>query len=513
MCFYWGILSSFNMIGPFILSFDASTCCAVLALALTLLMSLRIHGRPKNLPPLPGVALPFIGHTYLLKKNPRRQIKQWADKHDVFTLQMGSQNNVFINSLEAMKEAFIKKADCFSDRNEYFFLARHFSHATKGLIFSSGDNWKSQRSHSLSILRKFGMGKNTLAEKIMEEVSCFTEELARKNGQPSDIGHLTYASVSNVICSLIYGRRFEFDDPKFIQMMQILNELTRCNIGTSILNVIPELFYLPIDIFQGKAIINAYSQLREFTRQMIAKIRSEFEGNSLANYISAYSDAMRKELHSLQTTYLDEINLARNIEELFLGGTETTSATILWCLLYALNFPDVQKKIFNDIANYVGTERLPNIDDKPKLKYLTAFIMEVQRISSIVPLSIPHLCNADSTVAGYFIPKGSVVMPNLDAVLRSKEIWGDPETFRPERFLDEQGDIIRREEFIPFSIGRRRCLGESLAKMELFLYLSTLFQRFEFVPASPDKFPHLNDTFGGVAAPESFEIRCVERTI
>ena len=95
--------------------------------------------------------------------------------------------------------------------------------------------------------------------------------------------------------------------------------------------------------------------------------------------------------------------------------------------------------------------------------------------------------------------------------LTVKKIWGDPENFRPERFLDEHGNIIKREELIPFSIGRRICLGESLAKMELFLYLATLFQKFEFLPASPDKVPPLTAPWGAVITPELSEFRCVER--
>ncbi|KAK6965386.1 cytochrome P450 2U1-like isoform X2 [Biomphalaria glabrata] len=183
----------------------------------------------------------------------------------------------------------------------------------------------------------------------------------------------------------------------------------------------------------------------------------------------------------------------------------------MWCLLYMLYYPEVQQKIYKEIVEQIGTERPPNITDKSNLKYLTAVIMEVQRKASIVPLSLPHLCNKDTTLAGYNIPKGTIVMPNLDAIHSSKEIWGDPENFRPERFLDAKGNIIKKEELMPFSIGRRICLGESLAKMELFLYLSTLFQKFEFLSASPDKVPPLQDTWGLVAAPEHFEIRCVER--
>ncbi|KAH9510282.1 cytochrome P450 2 sub U member 1 [Bulinus truncatus] len=500
-----------EMFNDFFSSYVEHTALLPVLLLPLLVIYLRSR-RPKNLPPSPGVALPVVGHLYMLEKNPRKQLKQWADKYgDVFTLKMGSQTAVFINTYEAMKEAFVKKADYFSDRNENFFVARHIPHYTKGVIFTSGANWKSQRTTSLSILRNFGMGKNILADKIMEEVSCYVKILSDKNGQPSNICRLTNMSVSNVISSIMFGQRFEFDDPKFIAMIDWFNEGLSIESGTLVLNFVPSLFYLPFDFFKGKRLIHIVSEVQSFFMKKIIELKKGFDVNSLNNYTVAYIDAMKKEKRTCDVNYLDEINLSQNIYGLFIAGSETTSTTILWCLVYALNYPDVQKKIFHEIEEHIGTDRLPNISDKPKMKYLTAFIMEVQRIASIVPLSIPHFCNTDTAVAGYTIPKGAAVLPNLDAVLGSKEIWGDPETFRPERFLDEQGNIVKREELIPFSIGRRVCLGESLANMELFLYLSTLFQKFEFLPASSDNVPPLTEIFGLVAAPEQFEIRCVER--
>ncbi|KAK6965388.1 cytochrome P450 2U1-like isoform X1 [Biomphalaria glabrata] len=485
---------------------------AILAAVLLLLVTFYIRSRqPKTLPPSPGAALPLIGHLHLLGKNPRRRFKQWAQEYgDVFTLQMGPQRTIFVNTLEAMKEAFIKKADFFSDRSQNNIIGRHASNFFHGIISTSGPNWKAQRTTSLAILRNFGMGKNMLAEKILEEVSFYTKELGNSKGKPCDIHYLTNMSVSNVISSIIFGKRFEFNDPKFIKKIEIFNDLVKLSTGVIVLNFFPSLYYLPFDMFKGKKLIQLYFAMRDFTDEMISEVKMRHDSGNLDNYIVAYIEEMEKEKQVGQH-FLDELNLARNIDNLFIAGSETTSTTIMWCLLYMLHYPEVQQKIYKEIVEQIGTDRPPNITDKSNLKYLTAVIMEVQRKASIVPLSLPHLCNKDTTLAGYNIPKGTIVMPNLDAIHASKEIWGDPENFRPERFLDAKGNIIKREELMPFSIGRRICLGESLAKMELFLYLSTLFQKFEFLPASPDKVPPLHDTWGLVAAPEPFEIRCVER--
>ncbi|XP_055863880.1 cytochrome P450 2U1-like [Biomphalaria glabrata] len=495
-----------------VLSYVSDTTC--LAFIIIILIALYFRSRqPTNLPPSPGAALPIIGHLYMLEKNPRKQFKQWSEKYgDVFTLQMGPQRTIFVNTYEAMKEAFIKKGDYFSDRQNDNFLAKHIPQFTNGVILASGADWKAQRTTSLAILRNFGMGKNILAEKITEEISYFIRELAKANGKPRDIRYLTNMSVSNVICSIIFGKRFHYDDPKFQKQIELFTEVVKTNTGVLLLNFFPSLYYLPFDLFKGRQLMKLYSEVLSHTSHMVEEIQKSYDPENLDNYIFAYIDAMKKEKLSGESCYLSEVNLERNIDSLFIAGSETTSTSILWCLLYMLNYPETQKNMYDELLEHVGTERTPQLADKSKLTYLTAFIMEVQRKSSIAPISFPHLCTENVTLAGYAIPKGTLVMPNIDAVHGSKEIWGDPDNFRPQRFLDEQKRIIKREEFIPFFIGRRICLGESLATMELFLFLSTLIQKFEFLPASSDKVPPLSDTWGLVCAPEPYEIRCVERT-
>ncbi|KAK0061484.1 cytochrome P450 2J1 [Biomphalaria pfeifferi] len=187
---------------------------------------------------------------------------------------------------------------------------------------------------------------------------------------------------------------------------------------------------------------------------------------------------------------MDERNLLRSVFDLFIAGTETTSTTICWFVLYMLNYPQVQKKIFDEIEAHIGTERVPSIQDRPKLVYLSAAIKETQRLSSITPQSVMRFCSKTHTIRNYTIPEGSLIAPNLDSVLLDKKIWGsDADVFNPDRFIDTNGQLKKPEEFIPYGVGRRVCLGESMAKTELFLYLSSLIQRFLLLPVHPDQ-PH-----------------------
>lgn len=383
----------------------------------------------------------------------------------------------------------------------------------KGVAFSSGHYWKEQRSVALTILRKFGMGKNILADRIQDIVSSYVDYLARLKGNPIDIRTMTNISACNVICSIIIGHRFDYDDKEFHKLIAHLNSTALDQKNVSLINYIPWLKYLPGDLFMAKKItINVQAVLNMLKKFIAAKSRNIVDSNDAENFIEAYLLEKKKKVEAGVSTYLDDDSLTKIINELFGAGTETTSTTIYWCVLYMLNYPDVQEKVHQELMEHVGSHRVPNMQDKTKLNYLNAVIMETQRLASIVPLSLLHLCSENVTLNGYTIPKGTYIVPNLDSVLHDKTIWGkDAMSFKPERFLDSTGKLQDREELIPFGIGRRVCLGEALAKMELFLFLSNMFQRFQFLPKDKSPPSCTEYRFGLTCAPQSYEVRMVPR--
>ncbi|NXL96157.1 CP2K1 protein, partial [Alectura lathami] len=117
-----------------------------------------------------------------------------------------------------------------------------------------------------------------------------------------------------------------------------------------------------------------------------------------------------------------------------------------------------------------------------KMPYTDAVVHEIQRFANILPLNLPHETTMDVTLKGYFIPKGTYIIPLLNSVLQDKTQWEKPYSFHPEHFLDSKGNFVKKDAFMPFSAGRRICAGETLAKMELFLFFTSLLQRFTFQP-------------------------------
>ncbi|MEQ2182298.1 Cytochrome P450 2K1, partial [Goodea atripinnis] len=133
------------------------------------------------------------------------------------------------------------------------------------------------------------------------------------------------------------------------------------------------------------------------------------------------------------------------------------------------------------LARVIGGREV-QVEDRKNLPYTNAVIHEIQRLGNILPTAIPHKTSQDVTFQGYFIKEGTTVLPLLTSVLYDESEWESPHTFNPSHFLDMEGKFIKRDAFLPFSAGRRVCLGESLAKMELFLFFTSLMQCFQFTP-------------------------------
>ncbi|KAK0061504.1 cytochrome P450 2J1 [Biomphalaria pfeifferi] len=371
----------------------------------------------------------------------------------------------------------------------------------KGLIVTSGQVWKEQRSVGLSLLRNFGFGKNILAERIQDEVSHYLDQLKNYDGKPVDIKRITTESAANIICSIVIGKRFEYNDPTF---QRLLTEIAVCfssHKQAALITFFPFLKYLPghqILVQNVKSILN-------IEKDFIVKSENKDPDDI---FIASYVAERDSRIASGETT-MDEMNLLKSVFVLINGGTETTTTTICWFVLYMLNYP---QKIFDEINTHIGNNRVPSNQDRPKLVYLNAAIKETQRLASIVPQSVIRICSKTQTIRNYAIPEGSLIVPNLDSVLLDKKIWGsDADVFNPDRFIDSKGQLKKPEEFIPFGVGRRVCLGESMAKTELFLYLSSLIQRFHLLHVHPDPRPLLDYIHGITMIPKPYQLKLFER--
>ncbi len=174
-------------------------------------------------------------------------------------------------------------------------------------------------------------------------------------------------------------------------------------------------------------------------------------------------------------------HLSSMVQDLFVAGTETVSNTLDWAILYVTYYPDIQARIYNEIEKVLGRERYPTESDRFKLPYIEAFINETMRYHCAGPILVPKSTTCDVFFKGYQIPENTFVMINMWSCMRDVSYWSEPEKFQPMRFIDESGKFDNRNPaMMPFSIGKRACTGEAVARLQLFLIFTSLLQKFSF---------------------------------
>lgn len=260
---------------------------------------------------------------------------------------------------------------------------------------------------------------------------------------------------------------------------------------------------------------NVLDENLEFFTKTVEEHKKNLNEDDLKDFIDVYLAEVKKTSDPSSKFYgeMAEKQLIATLFDTFLAGSDTTATTVAWTVLYLCTFTEVQKKLQTEIQEITGDERKVSVLDRPQMPYAQAVIDEVFRYSSIVPTGVPHRALAEREFRGYHIPKDALIQPNMQHFHFNPKYFPEPNKFRPERFLSEDGTKYKRNENLqPFQIGRRQCAGESLARDSAFLYITNLFQQFsvEFHPDSPRN-PEFESEVGFLRAPLPFSVVMTDR--
>ncbi|KAM4045308.1 cytochrome P450 2J4-like [Anomaloglossus baeobatrachus] len=452
----------------------------LLVILLTCLISikyLKVLWATRSLPPGP-IPFPFIGNLWTLsfKLHPVILTKLAKSYGNIYTIWLGETPLVVLNGCKSVRDGIVAHSDALSGRPVASLLKDLLG--GKGIFMANGRTWKQQRRFGLMTLKNLGLGKSSLESQIQKEARCMVDLFTTKKGEPFDPSYILEHSVANIISALVYGHRFPFDDITFKDLLKSYHYIVE-NIGSSwarLYDAFPWLMRHIPGPHQGS--FRHMNHLNEYSKKQIEIHKEKRSSEEPQDVIDYYLDQIEKSRDYTDSTF-DEENLLAVITDLFGAGTETTTISLQWGLLYMVAFPDIQQTVQKELESVLNGSQVC-YEDRKHLPYTNAVIHEILRYANIAAVGIPRTCIKDLRVRNYSLQKDTMVLANLDSVLYDPQCWKDPNRFNPQNFLDIDGNFLMNEAFMPFSGGSRVCLGEQLARFELFIFFSTLMQSFSF---------------------------------
>uniref|UniRef100_G1KU82 Uncharacterized protein n=1 Tax=Anolis carolinensis TaxID=28377 RepID=G1KU82_ANOCA len=452
-----------------------------------LFSSFKMYKKIVQLPPGPTPWL-FLGN--LLQKNvlPLRTFyPKLVEKYGpIFTVWMGPNPAVVLCGYEVVKDALVNHAEAFGGRHITPILDRVYN--AQGMMTKDDAKWRELRRFTLSTLRDFGMGKKSMSERIQEEACCLVKDITA--GETFDVSQSFTNASSNVIYSVIFGRRFDYQDEMIKRNLRIAKQVI--SLSVSYTGMLFLCFPQMMDYLPGphEKVFADCKELQAHFREVIKSHELTLDPENPRDYIDCFLIKLEKEKNSPGTLYSKE-DLVMCVLELFLAGTTTVSRTLHFAIFMMARFPDIQAKVQEEINEVIQNNHVPGMEDRMRMPFTNAVIHEIQRYLKTRTDNFPHSTTCCVEFRGFTIPKGTAFIPNFISANFDPLHWETPEEFNPAHFLDNKGQFRKNNAFMTFSAGKRSCLGEVLARMELFLFFSTLLQNlcFQLVEEVPDMDP------------------------
>uniref|UniRef100_A0A0E0KMR5 Tyrosine N-monooxygenase n=1 Tax=Oryza punctata TaxID=4537 RepID=A0A0E0KMR5_ORYPU len=426
----------------------------------------------------PGLAtMPVVGnmHQMLMNKPVFRWIHCLLDEMgtEILCLRLGRVHVIAIASPEMAREV-LRKNDAVLASRPSSFASRAFSFGYKNTIMSpAGDQWRKMRRVLASEILSPAMERRMLGRRV-EEADHLVNYIYRNcNNGTVDVRHVTRHFCGNIIRKLVFGRRHFGSsdtgniDPGHDEEAHIDALFTTLDYlsAFSVSDFFPARLHDPI--------------IMERMDEWRALRRNGDERREVADFLDvliSLDDAQGKPLLSLDEVKAETL-------EIILATVDNPSNAVEWALAEMVNNPKVMKKAVDELDTVVGKERLVKESDIHNLTYLKACIREAFRIHPYHPFNPPHVAIADTTIAGFMIPKGSHVMLSRIGLGRNPRAWDSPLEFRPERHLKNTGTMVLAEpelRFVSFSAGRRGCPAVSLGTSITMMLFARLLQGFSW---------------------------------
>lgn len=375
---------------------------------------------------------------------------------DLVGLRLGKDRLVIVSGKDAIRK-FYNMQEFDGRPDGFFFRVRSFDKRL-GLVFVDGPWQEEQRAFTMRALKQLGFGMNAMASTLENEAAEMVHyfKLKAEVGEALLMNEAFDVSMVNLIWTMVAGYRCELDDERINSLKRYIHESFHIiDLSGGILNQFPAIRHLFPQASGFAPLVDALKPLWQFLGDAISEIDETYDrSEEPKSLIQAFLREMDNNVATTTTSFTADQLLCACLD-LFQAGTETTSNSLVFGLIYMLNYPRVAQKVRDELESVVGVHNLPKLSHRSQLPYTVCVINEILRVSTVAPLALVHRATKDVAMGEYIIRKDTLALVSIHSLHMDKEYWGDPQVFRPERFLDETtGQFINHDfYFLPFGHG------------------------------------------------------------
>lgn len=437
----------------------------------------------KSYPPGP-LPLPLVGNFLLFSrkgdKHPYEVILDLREKYGpIFTFWMGDDPSIIIADSTLAREALISfhfgGRPIFKTLNDIF-----LPNGSTDIIFSDwGRPWEILRKVVHSAIRKFAVN-DKLPQMVQKSVENFFAEIKnRETDAPFDPEKYVTFMITCLITAINFDEYLTMDHPDFIEQSRASDAQTAVANKMLLIDKLPVMKYIWRK--EWRQLLNTIDIQMAYLNGQLKRHEVTYQDGNIRDFTDAMIFAQREAEaeNDPDLIHLTRDNIVMALSDVYAAGTETTKITMLWLILFMAKYPEHQKTLREEVDSVIGDNQCPGHEHRHHCHFVNAFIAEVMRIRTITPLNVPHKAIVDTELAGHRVRKGTTVLMPMIHYLMDPQVWGDPQVFRPDRFLTEDGKYNAKPNnyFLPFSAGRRVCLGEKLATANIFFILTGILQQ------------------------------------
>nr|XP_039264906.1 cytochrome P450 1B1-like [Styela clava] len=485
---------------------------------------------------------PIVGNAISLGEAPHLTFDEMTKTYGpIFRIRLGKFPVIVLNNTKVIKEALNRQREVFSGRPH--FASYKLISLGLGAVFNDtitiGESWRELKSKMVRHIHTYAASVDkrlAVSQHIWDETVYMTKTLEKMCAE-SPTGYVDpetviRVSIGNAVCAMCFGRRYEVDNAQFVQLLSMNKEFGVVISAGSRIDVMPWIKIFPYYKKAANEFQALCLRMENWVLDKVTKNIETYKPGVVRNLIDSLTEAelfeKEKMYHTIPegrrgsnnnnnpkdipvTEQVDHRLLSAIVNDIFGAGQDTLSSAFLFVLHYMVRFPDIQKRIRDEILKITGTDRLPTLADRPELPYMEAAFHEIMRHSSFVAITIPHLTLSNTILCGYKVPKSTMVFINQYTANRDPTVWDDPYSFKPERFLKYVSghcklDPVKVNKYTIFSTGGRKCPGDELSKIWMMLSMALILHQCELV-ADPNNPPTDGICYGLTMKPRNLRLK------